>query len=138
VTYPCGGERLAVLAAAPRKENPMKQDQDEAAFQAEVIALCEGRQLWPVVVRAERWSQHTASNAGFPDLVIYGRGGTLHRELKTMRGMTPGNGLRPAQTDWKYRLLAAGHDWAIWTPSDLASGRIQSELQAIETPNQIG
>lgn len=105
----------------------------EAEFQAQVIELCAGRKLWPVVVNPERFSQRTAANRGFPDLMIIGPGGVLYRELKSAAGMDPGRGLRPDQTTWKYRLLAAGLDWAIWMPRDLAIGRIESELHSIET-----
>jgi hypothetical protein len=112
-------------------EQPMKHD--EAEFQGAVIELCASRDLHPVVVNPERFSQRVADNKGFPDLTIYGPGGVLYRELKTEAGMQPGNGLRPDQTTWKYRLMALGMDWAIWTPKDLASGLIESELSSIET-----
>lgn len=108
----------------------------EAEFQALVIELCTGRDLWPVVVNSERFSQRTAANQGFPDLQIIGPGGILFRELKTEAGMQPGKGLRPEQTTWRYRLTAAGQDWAIWTPKDLDSGLIESELSDVETPDE--
>jgi hypothetical protein len=108
---------------------------EEAEFQARVIGLCAGRDLWPVVVNPERFSQRTADNKGYPDLMIIGPGGVLFRELKTEAGMRPGAGLRPDQTTWRYRLTAAGQDWAIWTPKDLATGLIESELHDLETPD---
>jgi len=63
---------------------------------------------------------------GFPDLVLVGPGGVAYRELKTDRGT-----LSPEQTTWKWALLAAGQDWAIWRPSDLASGLIRAELDGL-------
>jgi hypothetical protein len=109
---------------------------DEAVFQAEVIGQCAGRELWVIVVNSERFSQRTADNRGFTDLMIVGPGGVIFRELKTEAGMRPGARLRPDQTTWRYRLTAAGQDWAIWTPKDRASGLIESELCALETPDE--
>jgi len=65
------------------------------------------------------------SERGFPDLVICGRR-VLFRELKTTEGTMSG-----PQARWKWRLLATGADWGIWTPEDLASGRIERELTEI-------
>lgn len=118
----------------PPKKPPKKPRTvgPELAFQAEVLALCEGRNLWPVLVNPARFTQRAASNRGFPDLVIYGPGGAIHRELKISLGY--GRGLSPAQTTWRNRLQAAGQDWAIWTPRELRDGSIERELDAIETP----
>lgn len=66
------------------------------------------------------------SGPGFPDLVIVGTGGHLFRELKTRTGK-----LTEAQRKWGDHLQAAGANWAVWRPEDLASGRIQTELKAI-------
>jgi hypothetical protein len=63
-----------------------------------------------------------------------GPGGLLHRELKTDAGMSPGRGISPSQRTWRDRLQAAGLDWGVWTPRDLATGRIESELAAIKRP----
>jgi hypothetical protein len=104
--------------------------QRELAFQAEVIDLCEGRNLWPVIINPARFPQRVGANQGFPDVAIYGPGGVIYRELKM--NMMYGHGLSPAQVDWKYRLKASGQDWGIWTPVDLRDGRIERELAAIE------
>lgn len=115
----------------PRK--PRKQ-QPELAFQAQVIALCDGRDLWPVMVNPARFAQRVACNRGFPDLLILGPGGVLFRELK-MTTM-PGRGLSPIQVTWRDRVKASGQDWGIWTPRDLRDGCIERELAAIETPGE--
>jgi hypothetical protein len=66
------------------------------------------------------------NRAGFPDLVVCGSSGHLFRELKTEAGR-----LRPEQLDWLSRLTQGGADAAIWRPTDLASGRVKSELEGI-------
>jgi hypothetical protein len=71
------------------------------------------------------------NRSGLPDLIITGRArdgrvAILWRELKRHDGT-----LRPAQQAWGDCLIAAGADWAVWRPADLASGRIRSELEAI-------
>ena len=70
------------------------------------------------------------SPAGFPDDVIVGTR-VLYRELKR-EGEKPS----PAQVEWIDRLAAAGQDVAVWRPTDLLSGRILDELQAIVPPRQ--
>lgn len=66
------------------------------------------------------------SPGGWPDLALVGARGFLLRELKTATGR-----VTAAQGEWGRRLLAAGADWAVWRPADLASGRIVAELEAI-------
>jgi hypothetical protein len=63
---------------------------------------------------------------GFPDLVLVGTGGLAFRELKSQAGT-----VRPEQREWGNALRASGHDWAVWRPSDLDSGRIRGELAAL-------
>jgi hypothetical protein len=63
---------------------------------------------------------------GFPDLVLVGTRGLIFRELKSRTGI-----VEPAQREWGYALHATGHDWDVWRPSDLASGRIAVELAAL-------
>lgn len=115
---------------APRNMQP------EMIFQNEVIALTHDRHLWVMVMNPARFNQRVAGNKGFPDLLVIGPGGALYRELKTMNGMGPGGGLRPDQTVWRDRLLAGGQDWAVWTPHDLETGRIEQQLAAIEVPGE--
>ncbi|GAA0287225.1 hypothetical protein GCM10009527_098170 [Actinomadura nitritigenes] len=69
---------------------------------------------------------------GLPDWIIIGRT-VLWRELKSAHG-----GVRPEQWAIGDALLAAGEDWAIWRPADLASGRILAELQHAARPDKAG
>jgi hypothetical protein len=68
----------------------------------------------------------TGSQRGFPDLVLIGARGIRYRELKV-----PPDGLTSEQRAIGYRILAAGGDWAVWTPEDWASGLIERELDDI-------
>lgn len=63
---------------------------------------------------------------GFPDLVLVGSRGLAFRELKSEAGV-----LRPEQREWGYALRGIGHDWNVWRPADLGSGRIEDELTAL-------
>jgi hypothetical protein len=65
------------------------------------------------------------SVAGFPDWVIVGRA-VLFRELKSTHGE-----LERPQNLWRFALVHAGADYAVWRPADLLSGRIDRELAAI-------
>jgi hypothetical protein len=65
---------------------------------------------------------------GMPDWILIGSA-VIWRELKS-----PYGAMETAQTDWKYRLLAAGQNWGIWRPLDLQTGRIAGELEAIRSP----
>ena len=62
---------------------------------------------------------------GWPDLVLVGHS-IMFRELKSATGT-----LRPEQREWRDELRAAGANWAIWRPADLASGRIEAELRTL-------
>lgn len=68
------------------------------------------------------------SQPGWPDLTLVGVAGICFRELKTEHGE-----LRPEQREWADVLRAAGQDWSVWRPSDLASGRIEAELLTLMT-----
>ena len=63
------------------------------------------------------------SEKGWPDWVIIGDR-IIYRELKG----TAGN-LTSEQKRVRYLIQAAGGDWDVWRPVDLASGRIASELR---------
>jgi hypothetical protein len=58
--------------------------------------------------------------------VVAGKQGTAFRELKTATGT-----VTPMQSEWGLMLRRGGQDWDVWRPEDLASGRIQKELEAI-------
>lgn len=61
--------------------------------------------------------------AGWPDLVLVGRGRVLYRELKRERE-APSS----AQVAWIRRLQDAGQDVEIWRPSHYVSGAIEQDL----------
>lgn len=85
----------------------------------EVIALCdEYGVLWFHDYDSRR------DVPGFPDLVLAGMSQLLFAELKSAYGQ-----LRPGQTTWRYRLMAAGQQYELWRPADLASGHIESVIK---------
>lgn len=90
-------------------------------LQASVIKLC---QLFGIAYYHTFDSRRSAK--GWPDLAMVGKRGFITRELKTEKGK-----LTPEQERWGLMLRQAGQDWAVWRPADLASGRIQRELEAI-------
>jgi len=63
-----------------------------------------------------------ADGAGWPDLVLVGRGQILFRELKTRTGR-----LSVDQAAWGEHLTTAGADYAVWRPQDWPD-RIMLEL----------
>ena len=91
----------------------------EAELLASVVEAC--RQL-------RLLCYHTAdsrrSAAGFPDLVIVGRGGVLFRELKSA------SRLSRAQSDWITALVRAGQSATVWRPEHWPEP-IWTELRAI-------
>jgi len=91
-----------------------------AGLQEAVTDLCDWYGIF--------WWHDTDSRrnkSGLPDLLIIGTA-ELWRELKV-----PPDGLRPRQREVGQRMLAAGLNWAVWTPGDWRSGRIRAELEAI-------
>lgn len=93
----------------------------EAGFQRAVTGLADWLGVWHYHVHDSR-----RDSAGWPDLALLGDRGFMLRELKTASGR-----LRDDQAAWGSRLRKAGQDWAVWRPEDLASGRVQRELEAI-------
>jgi hypothetical protein len=92
----------------------------EAQLQAAVIRVCK---LYGLRHHHQRVS--IGSIAGWPDLVIVGKG-IIFRELKSDIGK-----VTVAQDEWGTVLLKAGQNWAVWRPVDLASGRVQRELEQL-------
>jgi hypothetical protein len=93
-------------------------DPDEKTFQKLVIELA--RTLgWTVAhfhpLRTQfGWkTPASADGAGFPDLVLVGRGEVLFRELKTRRGQ-----LSVDQKAWGELLDRNGADYSVWRPVD--------------------
>ena len=72
-------------------------------------------------------SQTCHGTPGMPDFVIIGKHGEIWREVKPHYGEHP----RLGQIAWKYGLLGAERDWDVWTPDDIASGRVRSEIEAL-------
>ena len=93
----------------------------EAALQKAVTDLCDLLNLKWYHASLPIWDKR-----GWPDLTIGGRRGTIFRELKTEKGTAT-----PDQLEWGALFEIAGISWAIWRPSDLRSGRILRELQAL-------
>lgn len=70
-------------------------------------------------------SRRAVTLKGWPDWTIVGTS-VLFRELKRERGKPTAD-----QAALGAAISAAGGDWAVWRPSDLKSGRIEAELDAI-------
>ncbi len=98
----------------------------EAQLLAAVIERCECRPILWVHIDTPHHNKRRQSLTGFPDLFLCGRIGVAFRELKSQYGE-----MRPEQTTWRYKLLAAGQNWDIWRPVDLESGRIDRELDGL-------
>jgi hypothetical protein len=64
---------------------------------------------------------------GMPDFTVIGPRGELWIEAKPHEGEHPHGG----QLAWKYALIALGVKWVVWTPADIASGRVRLELEAL-------
>lgn len=63
---------------------------------------------------------------GWPDLVVFGHGRTLYRELKSETGS-----LSPEQRAVGSIITRAGGNWAVWRPRDWISGVIPRQLEDI-------
>jgi hypothetical protein len=68
---------------------------------------------------------------GMPDLIIVGPGGVSWREAKP-----PGDHPRGGQVAWKYGLIVAGQDWAVWRPADVSSGLVRRQADALSRPSR--
>ncbi len=73
------------------------------------------------------WAWHDQDSrrnrAGLPDLLLVRGDRAMWRELKTQAGR-----VRPEQRRVLDMLTRAGHDTAIWRPTDWTSGLIRKEL----------
>ena len=99
----------------------------ERTFQACVVKLAQSSGWLVYHTFDSRRSQ-----PGYPDLhlVHAATGRSLFRELKTQKGKTS-----PAQDKWILALTAAGHDVAVWRPSDwFGSPVIETQLSLWVAP----
>lgn len=101
----------------------------EAQLFDEVIELADARGVRWVHMSNQPSRRRRGHLRGFSDLFLCGDSGVMFRELKSLDGVN--RGVRGRQVDWKYDLLAAGQDWAIWSPADLSSGQIARELDEL-------
>lgn len=129
-----GDFKAAIRLALGAGATPSPWSMTEAVLLAEVTALCEQHGVVPIHISTPHHNKGRHL-IGFPDLLLVGRR-IAFRELKSMNGMLPGHGLRPEQTTWKNRLLAAGQDWSIWTPRDLLDGTVKREITELSQPTR--
>lgn len=94
----------------------------EAELLAQVLRMCTGRNLHAY----HNPQTKRATLRGFPDLVIWGPMGLIFRELKSDYGRRS-----RAQVALLRSLISAREDAGTWRPGDLASGRIECELDAL-------
>ncbi|MFI5068136.1 MAG: hypothetical protein ACHP9Z_29720 [Streptosporangiales bacterium] len=105
---------------------PQSQERD---LNREIRVLCERFGLHAfstTTYRIPGASGRPGSSRGFPDWVIAGPRGVLFREAKSEDGRRS-----MAQVRWGKVLAAAGGNYAVWRPADLASGLIEHELETI-------
>jgi hypothetical protein len=87
-----------------------------------LIKARRGRLLWHHCTD----SRHCEGHRGLPDLLIVGRR-VLYREVKPSRHVR----LEPDQVTWKYSLIAAGANYAVWGREQVDDGTVERELDAI-------
>lgn len=96
----------------------------EAELLKEVLRLCSKYHHYAFHSTDSRKDQ---GKQGFPDLCIVGTS-VLFAELKTNYGS-----MSIKQTDWRYKIQAAGAKHVIWRPSDLENGTIEQVLKDMST-----
>lgn len=104
----------------------MAEDTGRDSLLAEIRQAIRDFDLW-----AYHTKRSTGSDKGWPDLVILGKR-VIYRELKTETGK-----VTTEQLDVIRRLQQAAQDVDVWRPTDWYSGRIQHELAAIRTPQDM-
>lgn len=110
-----------------RKRPPAAEEEDrerlmtEAELQQQIIADCHSRGLWALHVPDSR-----RLPAGWVDLIILGRRGSLFVELKSTDGRRSLDQIRVAR-----QLEQAGLTYRLWRPHDYCTGKILAELDLI-------
>ena len=99
----------------------MPEDRGPDSLDAHVRRLIKDLDLWAYHPRSSKGSE-----PGWPDWVIIGRGGMLHRELKSEHGT-----VTPEQKRVGELITRAGGNWAVWRPRDLLDGSIGRELASL-------
>jgi hypothetical protein len=99
----------------------------ERDLEEHIRRMCDQLGVW-------RWHVPDSSRmqAGLPDDILLGPNGLLWRENKSMTGR-----LTPEQRTVGNLLRMNGQNWSLWTPADLVSGRIGTELAAIAAHPQL-
>jgi len=111
---------------------PKSQITEEQLLQ-EVIRLCDERGiLHHHDDRPYRARRRGKSEAGFPDLVVCGTHRAAFIELKKEDQRS--SRLSRAQYVWMRQLQGAGETHEVWRPSDLLTGHIARELDALNQP----
>ena len=99
----------------------MSNDMSEAELQHEVR-----REAAQLGILCYHPHESRRDMKGWPDLVLWSRGGLVFRELKSDKGR-----LSHEQQYIGASLVRAGADWSIWRPHDWHNGRIHRELNRL-------
>jgi hypothetical protein len=95
-----------------------------ADLETEIRKLCKERGI-----KVWQDKDPRRNEKGFPDFLLLGSGNVLWRELKTMQ-----DDLKPEQRRFGSWLMRSDQDWAVWRPSDLRNGSIETQLDRIAYP----
>lgn len=111
------------LIEGPRKQYVLPEAKmSEEEFQRNVINLAHSLGWTVMHCRRARTTKGwrtawAADGTGYPDLVLY-RDRIIHVEVKSESGK-----MGPDQENWRDRIQAAGGEWYLWRPADLADIR---------------
>lgn len=114
-----------VRAPRPSDISYRARKMTERELEAAIVALIAARPDLKLKIHGAD-DRKDRSDPGWPDMVIGGPGGFIFRENKRV-GEQPS----PDQLAWGGLFVAAGLDWAIWTPVELLAGQIQGQLDRL-------